>query len=366
MLIKIFNKKIFLGNIIKIKKFKYPEILTKNKHANINLSIKSKCYKMCNKNVNAETTVINIVKQSAYYSEKNRFLFDASGYRISKCISSCRMEGVPDKIIINSKVSVFEEPVLYVGDFEMFHYGHFLIEGLAHIWPTFKNKNIKFFYLGTPWWIKDYRLRKKYAFIDEFMNSLGTNKNNFFFSDVDLLFKNIYIPDPSFILNTQVNIEHRKIFEKSFRHFFPKKMKSRKGAAYLSRSKFYSGNRRIVGEEKLVDILKSHGFEIIYPETLSLKEQIKIFNSFKCIAACFGSAIHTQLFSFNPGLNMFVITAEKTHINTAKIVDKITCTQSYYIKTLKNINDFCENDYLTDKILDLDETIQQLKYLGAI
>ena len=66
---------------------------------------------------------------------------------------------------------------------------------------------------------------------------------------------------------------------------------------YISRSKLGHKQRHILGEEALENLLRKAGFDIAYPETLPLKEQIRLFRNHRNIVAAAGSAVHSVLFS---------------------------------------------------------------------
>jgi len=63
---------------------------------------------------------------------------------------------------------------------------------------------------------------------------------------------------------------------------------------YVSRSKV---RRRIVNEENILPIIKEYGFEIIFPEDLSFREQVRIFAETKDIMAPHGGGLFNQCLS---------------------------------------------------------------------
>jgi hypothetical protein len=360
-IIKKINTNIFVGEII------YNNKKASKKQANIQLQKHTRYFINENTAINVIDDNISIQETTAYYSAKNRFLFSASGELLYKCISAYRWHQVPKKILPEKKVFVYDKPILYVGDFEMAHYGHFLIEGISQLWAAIENFNdYNFFYLGKKITFKNYSQRVRLKYIDDFMKSLEIDRKQLLFSDMDIYFTKIYLPDPSFLIDKKASIEHRKVIKKSFDYYFSSKNFDRKGCAYLSRSRFKSRSRQILNEKQLEEKLKYYNVEIIFPESHSLQEQIRLFNSFESIIACFGSAIHTELFSFTPGLKMFVLTTEKTNLTTAKLIDELSCTKAEYITTVRNTSNSEPNDFCIDKYIDVNESIEQLKILGAI
>lgn len=354
--IRFFDRKIFIGKIIKSANYS-------------NIKIKS-CQTLIKDNLYSITTQNTIVQCEknicikyikCYYSSKYRALFDVFGKKILSCSSAIRWQDVPSQIHINSEAENIYEKLTFVGDFEMGHYGHFLIEGLSHIWVALLGgQQSRFFYLGEILNFKNYFMRKKNSYLDFCMNQTGLKRNNFVFLDRDAFLHNLYMPDPTFIIDMKVYQKHTSFFKQVYINVSKGKSENRKKTVYLSRRKFKSKSRNIINEIELEKKLKTLNIDTIYPESLNISDQILLFNSYKNIIACFGSAIHTALFSFNPGLQMFVLVAENTNLKTATLIDSITSTDSFYIPALKNNESIDRPDYLKNKYIDIEYTITKL------
>lgn len=65
---------------------------------------------------------------------------------------------------------------------------------------------------------------------------------------------------------------------------------------YLSRKKWSNSSRRLVNLNEVEALLERHGFEIIFPEDLSMSEQILLFQSAICVVGEGGSALHNTVF----------------------------------------------------------------------
>jgi hypothetical protein len=66
---------------------------------------------------------------------------------------------------------------------------------------------------------------------------------------------------------------------------------------YLSRRRLTSAQRPVVGECELEGLLRSQGFAIAYPETMTFEDQIRLINSHQDIFSAVGSAAHSILFA---------------------------------------------------------------------
>jgi capsular polysaccharide biosynthesis protein len=62
---------------------------------------------------------------------------------------------------------------------------------------------------------------------------------------------------------------------------------------YISRAHAY--RRRLPHEDRIEALLQSAGFEIIYPEEMTLKEQIKVFSRAKTIVAPHGAGLSNMI-----------------------------------------------------------------------
>jgi len=66
---------------------------------------------------------------------------------------------------------------------------------------------------------------------------------------------------------------------------------------YLSRRNWAKPTRRLTNVEAIERIFSNHGFQIIFPETLPIAEQIALFRTAKIIAGEYGSALHNAMFA---------------------------------------------------------------------
>jgi len=64
---------------------------------------------------------------------------------------------------------------------------------------------------------------------------------------------------------------------------------------YLSRAK--QGRRRIVNEKKVISLLRRHGFDVVYPERLSFKDQLELWANAEIVVAPAGSAMVNMIFA---------------------------------------------------------------------
>jgi capsular polysaccharide biosynthesis protein len=79
---------------------------------------------------------------------------------------------------------------------------------------------------------------------------------------------------------------------------------------YISRNK--GKTRRVIQEERIIEVLTSYGFTVVYPENLSVAQQIKMFSEVEAVVSPHGAALTNTIFCspgtrvielFSPGYN---------------------------------------------------------------
>lgn len=119
---------------------------------------------------------------------------------------------------------------------------------------------------------------------------------------------------------------------------------------YISRTNY---SNRSYNNGEIETCLKNNGFEIVYPETLSVREQIRIFNESKLIVGASGAALTNILYCrestsvivlANKKLNLPIFSSIAGHLKlklfylTDKCLDEDSLHSSFYISPEKLIN----------------------------
>ncbi len=191
---------------------------------------------------------------------------------------------------IPEQIPYVDEIVIY-GGFLMPQYGHFLIEGCSRLWYYLKhNPNNYKIVFST---------KEKYPphFIIEFFELLGIPQDKIIYVSSHMRFKKVILPEMASSVSSDF-----QIFKEEFFLPFEKvkeKIKS-KGfeKVYLSRSKF---NGTSCGEEEIEIEFRKQGFHIVYPEQLSIYEQIAILKDCTFLAGVDGSVLLNCLFMKDGG-----------------------------------------------------------------
>ena len=210
---------------------------------------------------------------------------------------------------------------IYLG---LFHpkWGHCLTDNLKKIWFLFsseyekiKHNDIKFIYTA----FDGFQLNGNFL---ELLSLLGVEVEKLILVEKVSRYKKIYIPDDCFIfdnykrfytneycdlLNRIPVYQSNKIFTK----------------IYFSRKSFDTVD---FGEEDIEGFFSKNGFKVIYPEKLSLVEQLKLLQHCETFAATEGSISHNAIFC-----------RENTNL---VVIRKTDCVNEYQmcVNSLRNLN----------------------------
>lgn len=178
------------------------------------------------------------------------------------------------------------------------HYGHFLLESLSHVWPL----------VTTPLGDAAMRLAAFSMDPDPFFGSptdallttlerLGIDLGSVFPIHEPAVFERLILPMPSFYLGGKVHAApaHGRVWDAVQRDGYGEPSR----AVYLSRKRYSLWGkirRPLSNEQEVEDLFRRHGYEIIYPETLSFAEQLALYGQCAVIAGAMGSNVHNAGF----------------------------------------------------------------------
>ena len=188
---------------------------------------------------------------------------------------------------VNNTIS---ETVIY-GGLMVGHFGHFITDTLNRLWYLIKYKKEKYKIVFTHFKYHEYDLR---PFQNEFMNLLGIESDRILVIDKPTRFNKVIVPKQSVFWNSSYNRELLSlIFDDMVSKVEPKKFEK----IYISKSKVQESDSFTLNEKYFETFFSAQGFEIIYPETLPVKEQISYISGAKEIACTSGTLSHLVLFA---------------------------------------------------------------------
>lgn len=209
--------------------------------------------------------------------------------------------------------------VIYGGIFEK-HWGHFLLESLSRIWFHYKNTELPIVFIS----LDNKKPTDQFA---EIFELLKIPKDKILFIDKPTQFDEIIVPEASFILSNYAHNSFLIPFEQIIKNITPHNFKK----IYISRTKFKQ-NKNIIGEEIFEKTFQKNGFKVIYPEELSVKEQISYIRGADQIAGFISSGIHNSVFA-RPETKIIILEKFALMNGTQGIINLIKKLKVTYIDT---------------------------------
>ena len=218
--------------------------------------------------------------------DTHRFgVFDAKGALVQDSLQ-LRNKIVQRAPKFISPTKILDIEAVYIGTLED-HFGHFLLEHTNRLYPVLhiKYKHMKYVILNNR------NLPKVSDFVYEFLQILGINESDIFIINDNVKIKRLYIPPVAFEIPNKSSSAFCKTFDAAAAYAQPA---HRIKKVYVSRERL--SERATFGEQQIRQLFERNGFTVIYPEQLSLYEQICYMKHCKCLAGIAGSALHLSLF----------------------------------------------------------------------
>lgn len=193
--------------------------------------------------------------------------------------------------------------VVYFGMF-FNHWGHFLIDLMGRLWYYVQNKgtNVKLAYLG------DEEPRGNFL---EVFSLLGIRQEDMIHVTVPTRFRKVIVPEFSCKSCVWYSEEYKSIFDSMIARvaeegYAPENLKDVK-KVYFSRLSFGKAKSTEFGEQNIARWLEANGFASVGPETLSVRDQIYLWNHAEEIACLDGSIPMSIAFSNHPELKLAIL-----------------------------------------------------------
>ena len=215
---------------------------------------------------------------------------------------------------------------IYGGRFNN-HYGHFLVETVPRLWSISREgllgrrivmHNLK---PGTAF---------TYPFAAAIFSSLGLTADDFVSIESATQFEHLAIPAVSY--RQQAYAYH--VFRDTCLFVGKTLLNNRLLApcerpTYLSKTRLKGGVGHIVNEPEIESEFARNGVEIIYPEQLTLAEQILLFATRSHIFGTSGSAFHTSIFAPTNGKHIILNPTLSMNSNYA-LFDMLSGANAHY------------------------------------
>ncbi|MDD4556571.1 MAG: glycosyltransferase 61 family protein [Alphaproteobacteria bacterium] len=220
----------------------------------------------------------------------------------------------------DKKTTKFENKKVIYGGFFNNHFGHFLVETVSRLWYWLEHQeeNLDIVFIQA-------KNKKTPPQIWEFLEILGISKNKIRILEEITQFREIIIPSQATIIKSAYNEKFINIYQAMAKKVEPKNVEK----IYLSRTKLKKGTI-CFGEELIEKTFKENGYKIIYPEKISLKEQISYLNNAKEIAGLSGTALHLALFA-KPKTKLISLERSDCAIEEQILINQAMQLDAYYV-----------------------------------
>jgi capsular polysaccharide biosynthesis protein len=168
-------------------------------------------------------------------------------------------------------------------------FGHFVLEGLSRWWllprlPQSASEELRFvLYNHRP--LKSWQL--------ELLRGLGVEADRLVYLDEPMRFERLIIPSIAYNLHNAASFAQRETWDRIGHALACPDGRER---VYISRSR-YRATRRLVNESQVEGVFRDHGFAVLHPQELSIREQVAAVRDARLIAGSAGSGMHLSAFA---------------------------------------------------------------------
>lgn len=237
---------------------------------------------------NAIISLTNVPMREGIFSENLELM---GTYLDSDDTSQLQQQRLtPNQKINLDTINKISETVIY-GGLTIGHFGHFITDTLNRLWYPIKHREQKYKIVFIYYQHRDYNLGK---FQNEFIKLLGIDTERIVIIDEPTYFEKVVVPKQSVYWDSSYNKELLSlIYDTLVSNVTPNKYEK----IYISKAKVNESDSFTVNEAYFESFFASKGYEIIYPEQLSVYEQISYMLGAKEIACTSGTLCHQVMFA---------------------------------------------------------------------
>ena len=240
-------------------------------------------------------------------------VYDAHGRLIRESIlrrRGGRLRVIPSRApsllppqFVRGRTRTVTENLVFLGPYDFRHYGHWITEGLARFWYLLRHRGEDVEAAVAPGTIPPGRHR----------SPTGSSRTWHVAFDAFRLArrrlsgatraKRIIVPDCSMQNRGYIHSEHLDTTRKIARHVLgDEHVAACEVPVSLSRTKLASAPKtgrapkRFDGELEVEQYYAARGCRVVHPESLSLRDRVRLFNAHDVFIGIQGSAFHTGLF----------------------------------------------------------------------
>ena len=277
------------------------------------------------------------------YSADGRII-DEAAYRRG---ASGALVGQREFYVENDEIDESGDLCVYFGPVVP-HYGHFIVTTLARLWFMINKPNH-----GRKLLIhSDHKPEDHFAnpYMGPLLRAAGLSVEDFVSPNNVTRFRNVLVPAPAFVEQRCASRAYTAPMHAIGRALLGGNIPERTDrCAYFSKSRLPKGSvAKIMNENILEKDLSSAGFDIIYPENLSLPEQIYLFYRYKSVVGFVGSAFHSHIFCESPA-EIYGLSLEPYVNSNLVLLDRLNGVKGAYLDSTQHLIAVQEEGYLISR-----------------
>ncbi len=260
-------------------------------------------------------------------------IFDATGRAVDWAVDFRGRERATSAqgLLSRAPLSIIEEVApdecyIYGGRVHS-HFGHFLINTLPRLWGLSTGRRPDYKILCHDGSTPD--LWFHVPFISCIFGALGLTRDNFVVFDRPTRLRRLLVPQTSLGEQTHAHYVFRALCHRIAMKLEVNEDYRRMDPVYLSKTRLKSGVGRIQNELEIEMEFQAAGIEILYPETLALPDQIKLFGQRRVVMGSTGSAFHSSIFA-PPRSTIICLNPIPTVNSNFVLIDKLNGNDATY------------------------------------
>lgn len=243
---------------------------------------------------------------------------------------------------------------IYMGCF-ISHYGHYLCSTLARLWPLLgeglNGRKLLLHATNSP----EHEFRFPFAAMT--LEGLGLTIDDVVVFQEPRRIRRLIIPRPSFVEQLLAHHAHRDLCRRLGEQYLDGlDMTTALPPVYFSKTRMPGGVGRIGNEAVIERVMTSAGITVIYPEQLSLRDQVRLFAQNRVIAGTGGTQFHTGIMA-PPVARVLALSATDTINSNLVLFDRTNDRTAGYIYDDRGYREVTREDkFLTSHYLEDPET----------
>ncbi|MGI6535230.1 MAG: glycosyltransferase family 61 protein [Eggerthellaceae bacterium] len=215
-----------------------------------------------------------------------------------------------------------DEEVIF-GGILVSHWGHMLVDATSRLWylvsPESRGKKIVFVMFPG----------QEFPY-QELFDLAGISQDRYEIITRPTKFKSIIVPaETSSAVSAHFTSRWVDFFDAVSANVEPGEFDK----VYLSRTRFKLQN--VIGEKYFEEYFKNRGYHVVYPEQLSITEQISLMAGAKSVATTMGTISHLALFA-KPGTEFIILNRSQDIVSVQLAIDQLRGIDALYVDAYRN------------------------------